>query len=66
MDFQESLILKYLKRYRIPYMLGILCVFSIYKEIEKAFGLLLDKSNVRLETIRNYGKNILEHNKKQI
>jgi transposase len=36
---------------------------SLYKEIEKLFGVSLDYANVRLETIRQYKKKILEHNK---
>ncbi len=37
---------------------------EIFKEIENLFNVSLDKSNVRYETIRNYGKQILEHNRK--
>lgn len=36
---------------------------DVYQEIEKLFEVSLDRSNVRLETIRKYNKQILEHNK---
>ena len=35
----------------------------LYKEIEKIFNVSLDYAHVRLETIRQYRKKILEHNK---
>jgi transposase len=36
----------------------------IYKEIESLFDVSLDQANVRLETIRQFKKKIMEHNKK--
>jgi transposase len=37
---------------------------EVYKGIERLFDVSLDKANVRLETLRCYGKKIFEYNKK--